>query len=199
MPNSLFDDFSPPPSGNSLIDKIEDEMSKETGLFSSKKAASKVTVTVGDDLFGSSGIGSTPAKSDIFQEKSGNFSDLFAASGTKPATKPTKRDDLFSSSTTGPSKKDDLFTSSISAPSKVTTDSLFDNPPEDVFKAGTKTEANVSDIFASTKEERLTSSGGKGKVDDLFAEPSNKKRSKDSSTQAAAVVEVTDGPEVRLF
>ena len=189
----VFEDdiLASPPTvipSKSLIDRIENEISEETGVFSSKKGATKVTVTLDDDLFGSTKVDSGTARS-------GDFDDLFSEPPQKPRQPPPKAakpqappaDDLFAAPPTKPKTtptkakatptKDDFLTSDVQPPRtetkpKVEAD-IFDNPPDDIFATAKVTKVakvDKDDIFGSSTSDIFSAGGRKSKgLDDLFA------------------------------
>ena len=137
-------DSLPTISEPALMNRLEDEIKSETGIFSTS-LSKKVKVTVDDDLFGSVTVTPKARKADSDED------DLFAPT---PSSRPKP-----SAKTKPPSQP-------------TTTASVFDNPPEDIFapSLGSRQEAvGADDIFASDKP----SNTGK-KLDDLLASPSRK-------------------------
>lgn len=144
---------------------LEDEIKNETGLFSTSPTK-KVTVSIDDDLFG---------------PKKQKDDDLFTP--VSVSTKPRKADDaLFNSSSSAKSK-----------PSAGTSASLFDKPPEDIFKSDPPRQVATGseDIFASSyKDDRVVGSGANKKLDDLLGSPVKK------SVKAKKAKEDTDAGQV---
>ncbi len=154
---------------NSLINRLEDEIKQNTGIFSTSPTK-KIPVSVDDDLFAS-------MKTADPMKAAADDDDLFAPA---TSTKPKKgASDLFGSSP--PSKKP-----SKSAPAAA--GNVFDEPPEDIFASASSSRQaaiGADDIFASSKDNKP-----KKQLDDLFS--STKK-----SAKTNGVLEETDAGKVR--
>ena len=154
-----------------------------------------MTVTLDDDLFGStkvdSGVGRSGDFDDLFSEpppkprqpppkaakpQAPPTDDLFAEAPTKPKTTPTKPKTTPTKPKSTPTK-DDRFTSNTQPPRTETTPraelDIFDNPPEDIFATAKVTKVakvDKDDIFGSSTDDIFSRGGRKSKgLDDLFA------------------------------
>ena len=130
--DDLFGDVGTPKvsASSDIISKIEDEMEKDEGTFSSKNV-NKVVFNPSDDLFAAPS--SIPK-----QQKAGNiFDDIFPSTATKGEPKPSFPSAGLFSEPPKPTKA-----------TKTTDNSIFDNPPEDIF-ASPPQSSNVVDIFAT--------------------------------------------------
>ena len=122
------------PASSDIITKMEDEMDRDGGAFSSKRV-NKVVLDPNDDLFATKPLSSAPKK----QTSANIFDDLFSDSGTKTEAKPSGTSaGLFSDS---PKTK---------KATKPADSSIFDNPPEDIFASSSRS-SNTVDIFADEK------------------------------------------------
>ena len=124
-------------ASSDIINKIEDEMDRDGGAFSSRRV-NKVVFNPNDDLFATQPLSSAPK-----QQKPGDiFDDLFSDSAMKAEPKPSVASAGLFSESPKPKKA-----------TKPAGSSIFDNPPEDIF-ASPPRDPNSVDIFA--KEEPST-------------------------------------------
>ena len=176
--DSLFDDHLPetraqpvaaaPQPAKVIVDELENEISRETGLFSSTKGTSKVAVSFGDDLFGG-------GKESVL---AGDTNDLFGgdtAGTASPAVKPrpsvVPKPEASQGDRSVPapalSAEDNLF-SSPPVKTKPPVD-IFEAPPDDIFASSQEPKQPTDDIFSADKG----GPSGRG-LDDLLTTDSSK-------------------------
>lgn len=116
-------------ASSDIIRKIEDEMDRDEGAFSSKKV-NKVVFNPSDDLFAAPSL--IPK-----QQKAGNiFDDIFSDAAMKAEPKPS-----------APIAGLLFEPPRLTKATKTADNSIFDNPPEDIFASPPQT----SDIFATER------------------------------------------------
>ena len=197
-----------PSSGSSEIDKLEGEIADETGLFSSKRGATKVSFALDDDLFepAKEPSASRTGDRDVFGQEP---DELFATQKPKPAPKHAQAlptDDLFA--TKSGTVADDVFGKSklgTKTDAQIQPD-IFASPPDDTFSgsASSKTKTQgTDDLFSSVGGGQFASgikgSAGLKGLDDLFADETPKPK---KATRAEKVVvggeESVDAGEPKL-
>ena len=204
----MFDDsfLSKPPAkpslGSSEIDKLENEIAGETGLFSSKRGATKVSFALDDDLFEPAKEPSTSRTDnrDLFGQEP---DELFATQKPKPASKPAQAlptADLFP--TKSGTAADDLFSKSQTKTNAQIKPDIFESPPDDTFSAHVsgKTKAQgTDDLFSSSGGGQFASGikGSKG-LDDLFADETPKPKKAAKAEKVVGGEDSVDAGEPKL-
>ena len=148
-----------------LMTELENEIKKETGIFSTS-STNKVSISLDNDLFGTGN-----------RNQSNDLDNLFPSqTSSKSKPHPVAKDT--------PPKSKAQPTSSAD---------IFDNPPTDIFSDSSEKQASLSSdvLFASSKEESITAISGK-KLDSFLGSPSKKGGSSREGEEETDTVQVCE-------